>query len=193
MSYAKVPKLAADCGIGFQSLNQVAENIDSVRELYLEQHSSGEEPTAPPSVKPTIPKGTFPTLWRPSPYTFGRHNHPSIARGFAKVDYLTGQIGSVSPRLAWATSSVIASVTRIDVGVHFIAIACLATWRAKVQLLTTAAASGYHYDIIPGSTAASGSNAGTSGFYLQLWEDSGTWTKVDGLSYVITVNGTLQP
>jgi hypothetical protein len=124
MTFVKLPTVCQDYGLGYQSVNQLADNMDAVRELYAAKHGS---------IIPFVPVGIAghggpagalngAQAWE----IYGRHNDLKIPRAVARVDVFIGLgggsfVSGVFPTLQVA-SSLIQGYVRSGVGEYVIRI-----------------------------------------------------------------------
>jgi hypothetical protein len=146
MSYAKIPKICPDYGLGFNDFNQACDNADALVELYDVRH--GLEST---------PAGVDRNPW----LRFGKHDDAAICRTLTRIQFTTtGGFTSFAPAVSGegivATQRLGDGYFQVDlqqgVGVFSIFVQVEATG-AETRHITT-----YRY----GSTA-----------YLTLWTLSG--------------------
>lgn len=186
MSYVKVPKLTANCGIGYQDVLELRDGLEQMRDDYLLEHSAGASPSQPDSATVVTPYSLYPTQNLAGPSDFGRHNWGGIARAVATVDFQTGQPGSITPRLAWCSSFVINSVARVGVGIFYVAITGIQNWRAKCDMAVTSASQLRGSLVLPVRLNSAG--AGASGFYVYTYDNGAL---ADSLPFSLVVWGTL--
>lgn len=143
MAYSKVPKACSDGPVGFQTINALGANLDSLKaELELE-HTAVELPED--NVKTT---GWTPPITSITGDVLngggldkttggGKHNHPLIARGIARVE--TGPTLSTSADTVYLyhAAGVVTDMQVIDTGVYFFPIAGLSKVWGKVAVFNS--------------------------------------------------------
>lgn len=118
MSYVKLPQVCEDYGLGYQDVNQAADNCEALFALYDANHGT-EEP----------PPGYDPNPWHHA----GKHDHITIARTCLRVSMT--QVGSVVTVAVEASGRGVLGVTRIGAGQYVIDLAAaVGEWRGFVQV-----------------------------------------------------------
>ena len=99
MSYAKIPKVCRDYGLGFQDFNQACDNVDATVALYDVRHGVGSQPS-----------GSTQNPWA----QFGKHDDPRICRTLLRIQNTT--IGSIVSSSTVVAGTGIASAQRVGAG-----------------------------------------------------------------------------
>lgn len=113
-TYAKLPLMAQDYPLGYQTVNQAADNIEAVRAAFAAEHLlgfGGGIPTLPPP-----PGGAYST---------GHHNVATIVRSLVTCTPLTVAPGVIGLQANKSYPRWTPYVTRYGVGTVFISVAGL--------------------------------------------------------------------
>ncbi len=114
MAYVKLYKFIGDSRLGYQTVNQLAANVDEMRTAMYVQHG-GEEPAA---------QDAFDRL--------GHHNITEIPRGVANlITYSTGLL-AIDAKFTW-TQPAMPSVWRVGIGEYVVRVVGLSEFWGKVS------------------------------------------------------------
>lgn len=172
MAYSKLYTVESDVPVGYQTVNQLRDNLDAIRDGLALEH--GYE--VPPSVGAG---GHLVPPWRLSPYkAFGKHYAPRFAKAIAYIGF---QDPSGAPYIKWS-NGFFRWVSQTGTGTYFLMLQGLSSYWAR--------ADGYKAETIVGGVGdldlqrlmlrctpvypSSGAATVTPGVQVQ------TWTRVVG-------------
>ncbi len=132
MAFSKLYTVVQDSPLGYQTVNQMADNQADLRTQLLVQHGYSD-PNAFTGIGKVI--GGTPAA-PPDFHLLGRHDMTEVPRGVAQTLVFSqfAGFGVFSSGLSW-TGPGIASVQWLSTGVYFLPIVGLSTFRAKVTPL----------------------------------------------------------
>lgn len=143
MAYSTVPRIIQDEGFGYQSVNQVRDNLVAIHAAWIAEHGGD----TPPGFFGGTATQTGPTG---APLTFGtlgNHNHISVPRGVINVVSETVTYGSNAGQTVQFVGSqlnsglIIGTPARLALGVYFMRFSFLDpnSWvEAQAHATTTA-------------------------------------------------------
>lgn len=163
MSYVKLPQVCEDYGLGYQDVNQAADNCEALLALYDAKHGALEPPTG----------GTDPSPWT----RVGKHDDFYVARTCLRVSMT--QAGSVVTLTVEATGRGVLGVSRIGTGQYVIdLVGGVGLWRGFVQV--------EDFGVTTHHTTYQYQNQ----LYLTVWELSGTAFVAADFDFQVWVWGT---
>lgn len=182
MSYIKLPKARGDLGIGYQTWNQLRDNLEEIRDDYLVEHLADNDASS--TIEPVQIGGLGDGFTSAS--TLGRHSTPKIARSVATITW-TGPTGYTSPEVTYRSNSRVGVVDHLDTGKFFIHAYGFATLRSFVQVLSDDAA---RYLVAEGFNSTATTTLG-AGVLVYVYERNTNFDLVDGVPFSVTMYGTL--
>ncbi len=132
MAFVKLYRVVEDSPLGYQTVNQMADNQADLRTQLLVQHGYSD-----PNGFTGIGKVIGGTVAAPPDFhLLGRHDLTEVPRGVAQTLVFSqfAGFGTFSTGLAW-TGPGISSVQWVSTGVYFLPVVGLATFWAKVTPL----------------------------------------------------------
>lgn len=124
MAYVKLHYGITDFWAGYQTINQMRDNLQAVYDAYAAEHSFRE---------PEFGRG-LQVIFPPLAEGFGRHNTPKIPRAALLVSLATSSFSVVVPA-SNTSQPVVTALARFATGVYFIGISGLVHYFAEVEAL----------------------------------------------------------
>lgn len=177
MSFVKLYKVLQDGRIGYQTLNQAADNHAETRTQMYVEHGSNEGLLGPKS------------FGAPSTTDFhaiGRHDLDEIPRAVGSVAMGLQPNGTLFPILQWRGQP-IGTLTRVSTGLYWITITGLSSFWATVICSATA---GDTYIVQQRPESPSAANGGQSGLWVSIFRlSAGDFVPVDA-GFTMAVYGS---
>lgn len=154
-SYVKLPKGTTDYAVGYQSVNQLRDNLQSLYDAYVAEHSVNEP-------MPSRLGGLAP----PPPASFlGHHDTPKIPRAVIRSKIFSSAYSITLPGDTFA-QPVVGSLSRVQTGVFFVSIRGLLEFYAEAEAYQSASTS--ERLVLPRTNVG---GAGTpSGIFIECYE-----------------------
>lgn len=185
MAFVKLYKVMQDGAVGYQTINQLAENAADLRAQMLTEHG-GYDPSVFHS---SVATGFGPPAPAPIPYDqLGHHNITEIPRGVAQTLIFSqfAGFGTFSTGVAWNTPG-ITSVQWVSTGVYFLPVVGLSTFWAKVTPLVAVGITALEPQVRQINTA---SYMGTiSGLRVSLFKLVGAAFVADDQAFTVVLHG----
>lgn len=182
MAFQKLYKVVQDSPVGYQYVNQLADNQADLRTQLFVQHGSSEFILG-------AQKGSSPSF---DFHTLGRHDLDEIPRssGYAALYLQSSPSTGVTTNIALSlTGPGIPTIWKWSDGVFLLPVVGLATWWAKVSVVGGAGTTYLEPQVRPFyPSSANGNNAGLRVYTYKL--DAGSFVPYDA-SFSIDLYGTL--